>query len=355
MKVTIHSLFLLLLGLLAGAPITTAAPVIVNEYNAVRDGRWLAEDGADGSDASDSFFGRIESNGGDWFELVVVGDGTYDSTVDMRGWTIEISDEDEGDTSVTLANDTFWEAVPAGTILTFIDKTTEDGGLDTAIDTVDERTSEGWAWTNIYVGDATYVDIEASFFADEDFTLTVANKDTQITIKDSSSAIVFGPVGEGANDISGVNSREVLELRESPSPSITEASALYEDTTESTFGAPNSWEDDKDQTVVQSFRSYRTPGPAPIFTVIQDDTRFLAGDLFSLPLSAIDTNGGEFTFTAPSLPSWLTLTDNEDGTGLLEGTPSLADVGTHPVELQVADDPSDGTDSLAFEIEVFPS
>ena len=345
---TIYLRFILtVLAVLTVAPIGHAASVVLNEYNAVREGRWLDEDGLAASTASDSFFGRVESNGGDWFELVVVGDGTSGSTVDMRGWTIEISDDDELDSEVALTNDTFWEAIPAGTILTFTQKNSADGGLDTEIGKVDERTTEGWAWTNIHVGDTTYVDAASS-----DLPLTVANKDTNITIKDDSNAIVFGPVGEGANSISGVNSREVLELRESPSPSITEALAAYEDTTESTFGAPNSWGGGAS---VQNLLAFRTAGPAPIFTVTQDDTRILAGDTFSLDLSATDDNGGDLTFTATTLPSWLSLTDDGDGTGLLEGTPTLADVDTHLVELEVADDPADGTDTLSFSIRVFPS
>ena len=265
----------------------------------------------------------------------------------MRGWTIEVEDDDELDSEIALTNDSFWAAVPAGTIVTFTQKNTADGGLDTEIDKVDERTTEGWAWTNIHVGDTTYVDAGSS-----DLPLTVANKNTNITIKDDSNAIVFGPVGEGANGISGVNSREVLELQESPSPSITEASAAYDDTTESTFGSPNSWGSGPS---VQNFLAFRTPGPAPIFTVTQDDTRILAGNTFSLPFRRRMTIAGDLTFTALTLPAWLSLTDNNDGTGLLEGTPPLADVGTHPVELEVADDPSDGTDTLAFSIEVFPS
>ncbi len=347
MKHSIHSHLLSFFFVLIGVQATTAAPVIVNEYNAVREGRWLDEDGQTASTASDSFFGRVESNGGDWFEMVVVGDGTSGSTVDMRGWSIEISDGDEGDSKVVLTNDSFWEAVPAGTILTFTQEDTAGGGLDTEIDKENERTTEGWAWSNIHVGDATYVDDGSS-----GLPLTTANKDTQITIKDSTNATVFGPAGEGVHGVSGVSSREVLELQESPSLGITEASAAYEGTTESTFGAPNTWDGGAS---VQSFLAFRTLGPAPIFTVTQDDTRILAGATFSLDVTASDDNDGDLTITAPTLPSWLTLTDNGDGTALLEGTPTIADVDTHPVALEVADDPSDGTDSLEFSIRVFPS
>jgi hypothetical protein len=51
----------------------------------------------------------------------------------------------------------------------------------------------------------------------------------------------------------------------------------------------------------------------------------------------VDDNGDALTITAPTLPTWLTLTDHGDGTATLSGTPTNADVGDHPVVLRVAD------------------
>ena len=53
-----------------------AADVILNEYNAVIGSKFLG-----GGDGSDSYFGKVEGNGGDWFELVVITD-----QLDMRNW-----------------------------------------------------------------------------------------------------------------------------------------------------------------------------------------------------------------------------------------------------------------------------
>jgi hypothetical protein len=47
--------------------------------------------------------------------------------------------------------------------------------------------------------------------------------------------------------------------------------------------------------------------------------------------------GDTLTITAPTLPSWLTLTDSGNGTASLSGTPSNSEVGDHPVGLQVMD------------------
>ncbi len=47
--------------------------------------------------------------------------------------------------------------------------------------------------------------------------------------------------------------------------------------------------------------------------------------------------GDVLTITAPTLPGWLGLNDNGDGTADLSGTPGGADVGEHPVTLRVVD------------------
>jgi large repetitive protein len=47
--------------------------------------------------------------------------------------------------------------------------------------------------------------------------------------------------------------------------------------------------------------------------------------------------GDALTITATTLPAWLTLTDHNDGTAALSGTPTNADVGDHPVVLRVTD------------------
>jgi PKD repeat protein len=73
------------------------------------------------------------------------------------------------------------------------------------------------------------------------------------------------------------------------------------------------------------------------YTAIADDPDLIHGDAL--------------TITTPTLPLWLTLADHGDGTATLAGTPANADVGEHPVVLQVTD--SGGlTDTQAFTITV---
>ncbi|NNE46289.1 MAG: tandem-95 repeat protein, partial [Rhodothermales bacterium] len=75
------------------------------------------------------------------------------------------------------------------------------------------------------------------------------------------------------------------------------------------------------------------------------------GSLYSYLAAATDPDGNALTFSAATpLPSWLTLTDNENGTATLTGTPANGDVGPNDVDLQV----SDGTltDTQSFTITV---
>jgi hypothetical protein len=62
--------------------------------------------------------------------------------------------------------------------------------------------------------------------------------------------------------------------------------------------------------------------------------------LYTYPITATDPDlihGDALTITATTLPSWLGFSDHGDGTATLNGVPSNAEVGLHPVVLQVTD------------------
>ena len=211
--------------------------VILNEYNAVSNANWLnggdefADD--DGGLASDSFFGRVPANAGNWFELVVIGDG-----VDMRGWEFfweEVREDKFG--TLTLSNDAFWSSVPAGTILTFIELNTAGGGLDSSTD----FTLPGGNWANIHTADAQYV---TTFHSEENIPgrMSVGHDDWRITLRDAGGSLVFGPVGEGAVSYGGrgIGSTETASLQQNPSGAVTPAS-LYSESILSTFGSLNTF------------------------------------------------------------------------------------------------------------------
>ena len=198
--------------------------VIVNEYNAVKKNKLLKSNGRD------SRFQRIDGNGGDWFELVVVGDGIAGTTIDMRGWRIIVSECDGGRKikTIILSNDDYWSNVLAGTILTFIED--NNNNLETGIDIEDNLSTLGWVWTNIWTGNRQY--------SIGDDTFPTSNEDTQIGILDSDGNLVFGPVGEGINPESGIGSDEIFILEDDPLPKSKD-NMNYNEGHNSTFGKPN--------------------------------------------------------------------------------------------------------------------
>ena len=205
-----------------------AATVILNEYNAMEVG-----------------------NGGDWFELVVVGDGTAGGTVDMSNWYVTIRTDGAAAGTLRLNTEAFWSAVQNGTILTFTEDNTAGGGRDTGIGIVDEFATQGYGWSNFHIGGGTY------FAAGSSVSMMGGDthKDTQFTIRNAFNTLVFGPAGEGVAPASGVGSDEVFKLEKDPSPAITETDDGYNDGSSSTFGAPNSWSGGAN---TQNFNAFNT-------------------------------------------------------------------------------------------------
>ena len=63
--------------------------------------------------AWDIYFGRVQGNGGDWFEMVVIKDH-----LDMRGWQLDTYVSAKLDKTLTLTADPLWSDLRAGTIIT---------------------------------------------------------------------------------------------------------------------------------------------------------------------------------------------------------------------------------------------
>jgi hypothetical protein len=118
-------------------------------------------------------------------------------------------------------------------------------------DLADDVSYDPWSgdwWINVQaasVGSGTY--ITASDFE-------VSNETWQLTIRDSSGQVVFGPVGEGIQPVSGIGSDEVFKLESDPSRYIHPHSN-YNDGSSSTFGAANVY---AAGTLVQDFSVLRT-------------------------------------------------------------------------------------------------
>ncbi len=229
------------------------ADVILNEYNAVDSQEFLnGGDSAadeDGGRASDSYFGRVQGNGGDWFELVVITDH-----LDMRGWQLDMLEGGVVDETLTLTEDAIWSDLRSGTIITVAEDVPSD---------VSYNPAAGDWWINVQArDDADGLYIEASSFP-------VSSSNWQLRIRDAGGAIIFGPAGEGISFSSDAAATEIFRLEEDPDATITPYSDDYDDASDfSTFGAPNRWGS-------QNLRDLRAVEPAVA------------------SISLIDPNGGE--------------------------------------------------------------
>jgi VCBS repeat-containing protein len=75
---------------------------------------------------------------------------------------------------------------------------------------------------------------------------------------------------------------------------------------------------------------------APVFTSTPL-TGATEGRPYAYTATAADGNGDPITLTAPTRPSWLSFSDQGDGTALLSGTPGSSAVGAQAVVLQASD------------------
>ncbi len=93
---------------------------------------------------------------------------------------------------------------------------------------------------------------------------------------------------------------------------------------------------------------------APVF---ESDPVTIAqvGEPYEYNVVASDRDGDAITLTASTLPGWLNFTDNGDGTGLLEGTPSGSDAGDHDVVLSASDGEETTTQEFTIEVREEPN
>lgn len=227
-----------------------AADVILNEYNAVDDDTCL-ESPTPGACGSDVFWGERLGNGNDWFELVVISDG-----LNMVGWELVVVNDagsaNEESFLLKLTNATVWQNLRSGTLITISEDLRSNAEAYNPV--------VGNWWINARTSSestATYVTVSCITPAcpPNEANWKVSNKRWQLTIRDHLGQVVFGPVGEGVNPLSGVGSDEVLKLEEDPTPTIDPLTSNYRDGGSSTFGAPNRWDGGA---MVQDFSSLRS-------------------------------------------------------------------------------------------------
>ncbi|HYW79792.1 MAG TPA: hypothetical protein VE890_09465 [Thermoguttaceae bacterium] len=290
-----------------------AAPIIVNEYNCVASGGYLAgdtyKDGVPPAEVDvkqDLYFssiagmpdGRIEGNGGNWIELVIV-----DDHVDIRNWELRWAETDNrldhadgarlvdpwdpwyGDETIeqgiiTFSDAAVWSDLRAGTILTISEKdaiyvdTSWDGGLndrnftdgldadDTEVDvTIDLSTDLSFApakddwWLHVstqgelakeaadrLITTITNVD------GDEPGDFSVGPDNWQVNILNGAHDLQYGPIGEDNDTLNngafrgGLSAKETAVLEADLDSTTSFDNSNYNDRTSTTFGGPNEWD-----------------------------------------------------------------------------------------------------------------
>ena len=204
-------------------------------------------------DDGDTFFGRIDGNGGNWIELLVIQDH-----LDVRGWKLAwTEDEDEDGTpagnsvgEITLSNASFWADLRAGTLVTIIEKD-DAGGFDTSTDTSFNPFANDWT-INIASqeeqakGAAGLLQTTTNDGDPGDFS--VGQKDWSISIFDNAMNSVFGPLGEGEASWQGNNiKKDEAGSLEGPGlgatladwQAVSPGSSFYDDTSSTSFGGYN--------------------------------------------------------------------------------------------------------------------
>ncbi len=191
-------------------------PLVLNEWNAVDADELLDDDGADDA------FGRIEGNGGDWIELLVIEDH-----LDLRGWRLELTDR-RGDAGTLLfTDDPLLADLRSGTLLTVAEDLPEDPAYDPG--------GGDWRFHLRAGAEGSGRYVSASPF-------DVTHREWQLTAFDADGAVRFGPAGEGIAPESGIGSDEVGLLAADPDGLLRRSSSAYTDGNHSTFGAPNRWD-----------------------------------------------------------------------------------------------------------------
>ncbi|HWB19234.1 MAG TPA: hypothetical protein VG711_02955 [Phycisphaerales bacterium] len=237
----------------------SCARIVLNEYNAVSETFYLNggtatldQDGQAGT--TDTHFGRVLGNGGDWFELLVT-----DDHVDMRGAKLmweEVADNEHG--TITLSNAPVLSNLRAGTIVTFIRNTTAQGGLDTDV-SYNPATND--RWININTHDVAYVAATTSTVSTHHFgDFHTSNDQWRLTILNAANQPLSISSGEGSAGYCGrgVGNLEVCDLEQDPS-SATKSWDLYNASIRSTFGALNTWKSCPSTTVVTQSKSLIVP------------------------------------------------------------------------------------------------
>ena len=264
------------------AECSSCVPLFLNEYNAVSSTGYLnggtAGLDSNGGTAADAFFGRTLGNGGNWFELVTAVDG-----VDLRGARFEWRENRTGGNTgaITLRSDVAGLAsLPAGTIITVIEKNAASGGRNTDL-VLNAATGDNWI--NVYSRDSAVVASSTCTKAGSTFGSFVTSNDNWVlTVKDAGGNVLVPSSGEGSLGYyrGSVDGSDVCRLTDDPSGRITGCSSLDDTGVFSTFGKANTWSVCPDDGVVHTQDFSGVPACATVcFGDLDGDGSVGSGDV----------------------------------------------------------------------------
>lgn len=230
--------------------------LVVNEYSAVANDKYLGGGLEGDAYGSDAHFGRILGNGGNWIEFVVMKDH-----LDIRGWQLYLAEAEDYDgdhdiwfgsttakqSIVTFSTNALWSDLRRGTILTLAEEASISGqsgysslsGTDTGFD----PDADDW-WIHISSRDEflnsadplviTTNNVPGDNYGDGRFS--VGNSGWEIIVRDETGGRVAGPIGE-VHGGSGISSTEAGILETAPAFDVDAGD--YRDGTNTTFGSAN--------------------------------------------------------------------------------------------------------------------
>jgi gliding motility-associated-like protein len=102
----------------------------------------------------------------------------------------------------------------------------------------------------------------------------------------------------------------------------------------------------------QSFSIVIEPVNDPPSITSQPITLVEAGTEYLYLIEAIDVEEETITFAAPTIPAWLSLTQNANGKATLSGTPPIGTTGEIPIVVQAKDPAADAITDQEFTIKV---
>ena len=340
------------------------------------------------SDANLSYTVAGNSNIGVSIDLN--GIATISSTANWHGSeTLTFTATDEGGLSVS--QDVIFTVTPVNDAAVFSGDTSGSGNEDTVIggtltvsDTADGMTTpnytvttdgtNGTATINATTGEWNYTPT-ANWSGADSFTVSVTdddgNTETQII------SITVNPVGDltatddsftiaedtplsdtvAANDstTSGGTLSYALDTDVSSGGLTFNADGSFSYTPAANFNGTDSFtytvtDAASGESATATVTLTITPvNDAPTFdsTALTTATEDVA---YSYTITTSDSDGDALTIDATTLPSWLTLTDNGDGTATLAGTPTNAEVGDHSVILEASDGSLSATQSFTISV-----